>query len=125
MNPMLAKRSYKYFDPDEFTASIQQLGWLDVYLCTDVDRAVRLLSNKITTILDRMAPIKTVLVRTNYNLCLSQKTKDLMKERDDTQKQASLSNNPDQCRKYKQLRNRVTSRLRSEKKNWQRFKLAE
>ena len=119
------KRSYKYFDPDEFTAAIQQLGWLDIYLCNDVDQAVRLLSNKITTTLDRMAPMKTVQVRTNYNPWISQETKDLMKERDETQKQASQSNNPDQWRKYKHLRNRITSRLRSEEKNWQRFKLAE
>ena len=56
----IRKRSYKYFDQDKFIAAVKHLSWLDVYLCSDVDQAVLLLSNKITTILDMMAPMKTV-----------------------------------------------------------------
>ena len=86
----IRKRSFKNFIPSDFIAAIQQVSWLDLYLCSDVDRAVRLLSDKITFILDEMAPMKTVQIRTNYNPWLSQLTKDLMEERDRRQKLARL-----------------------------------
>ena len=56
----IRKRSYKNFDPDLFVHAVQQLSWLDVYLCEDVDDAVSLLSRKITDILDDMAPMRTI-----------------------------------------------------------------
>ena len=112
-------------DPDEFTAAIHQVRWLDVYMCTDVDKAVRLLSSKITSILDKMAPMKTVQVRTNYNPWISQETKTVMLERDELQKRAAEAGDLDLWRRYKHLRNQVTNRLKSEEKNWQKFKLAE
>ena len=60
------KRSYKYFDPKEFVAAVQQLKWLDLYLAEDADAAVRLLSSKITIILDAVAPMRTIQVRIKY-----------------------------------------------------------
>ena len=105
----IRKRSYKNFDPAQFIAAIQQVSWLDVYLCTDVDMAVKLLSSKITNILDQMAPMKTIQVRSSYNPWISQETKDLMTERNQAQKEAAETGDPDKWRKYKQLRNRITS----------------
>ena len=119
------KRSYKTFDPDQFIAAIQQTSWLEVYLCTDVEQAVTLLSSKIINILDMMAPMKTVQIRTNYNPWISPETKQLMKDRDDNQKLAAETHDPEIWRKYKNLRNRVTSRLKSEENNWKRYKLTE
>ena len=60
------KRSYKNFNPGEFVAAVQQVSWLDLYLCSDVDTAVDLLTNKLTFILDTLAPMKTIQVRTRY-----------------------------------------------------------
>ena len=48
-------------------ATVQQVSWLDVYLCNDVDEAVEIFSSKINEILDVMAPMKTIQVRTNYS----------------------------------------------------------
>ena len=41
---------------------INQVSWLDFYLCQDVDKAVKVLSDKITFILDIMAPMKTIQI---------------------------------------------------------------
>ena len=120
----IRKRSYKNFNPEEFTAAMHQASWLDVYICTDVDQAVRLLSSKITSILDQMAPMRTVQVRSNCNPWISQETKDFMKKRDETQKKAA-ANDSDILREYKNLRNRVTNRLKSEEKNWKQLKLSQ
>ena len=77
----IRQRTYKNLLPYDFTTAIQQVSWLDVYLCTDVDLAVKLLSDKITAILDQMAPMRTVQIRTNYIPWLSKTTKDMMEER--------------------------------------------
>ena len=74
------KRSYKNFDPNLFLVAVQQINWLDLYLSTDVNQAVQILSDKITFILDVMAPIRTIQVRTKYAPWLSKETIRLMKE---------------------------------------------
>ena len=85
----IRKRCYKYFDSDLFIARVQQLSWLDVYLSEDADEAVGLFTNKITDMLEDMAPMRTIQVRANYVPWISKETLDLMKERDDLQKLAS------------------------------------
>ena len=85
----IRKRRYKNFDAGQFVAAVQQISWLELYLCTDVNKAVQLMSDKITFILDAMAPIKTIQVRTRYVPWLSKETIRLMKERDLAQKEAA------------------------------------
>ena len=70
---------------------MKQITWLDLYLATDVNQAVQLLSEKITLILEPMAPLRTVQVRTSYAPWLSKETITLMKERDMLQKKAAES----------------------------------
>ena len=57
----IRRRCNKNFSPTEFVAAIQQVSWLEIYLSDDVNHAVQLLSDKITFILDTMAPIRTIL----------------------------------------------------------------
>jgi hypothetical protein len=119
------KRSYKNFDPKEFVSAVQQLNWLDLYLCDDADVAVRLLSSKITFILDAVSPMRTIQVRTRYAPWLSSTTIQLMKERDSQQKLASENNSRDEWNKFKSLRNRINNRLKFEERNWQKLRLEE
>ena len=121
----IRKRSYRNFKPEEFKEAIQSVSWLDVYLSENVNKAVELMSNKITSILDTMAPIRTVQVRTNYAPWLSQETKELMSERDTLQSRAAKSKSAEDWKKYKVLRNRINSRLKSEERNWQRIRISE
>ena len=85
----IRKRSYQNFNPEKFKAEIQKISWLDVYLSDNVNQAVKLMSDKITTVLDSMAPMRTVQVRTNYAPWLSQDTKHMMSERDSLQRRAA------------------------------------
>ena len=98
---------------------------MDVYLSDDVNQAVKLMSEKITTILDIMAPMRTVQVRTNYAPWLSQATKDLMSERDKLQERAAQSKDSEDWKKFKSLRNKINSRLGSEERSWQRSRISE
>ena len=98
-----------------------------IYECEDVDLAVKMLSEELTAILDRMAPIRTIQVRENYAPWLSGQTKQIMAERDLAQKIAIQSKSDDDWVIFKRLRNQVNRILKSEKRNWRRkkFKLCE
>ena len=121
----IRKRSYKNFNPGDFVQAVQQLCWLDIYLCEDVNSAVSLLSSKLTFILDAMAPMRTVQIRKKYASWLSSTTLELMKERDRLQKVASETRNIDDWKAFKGIRNTVNNRLKFEEKSWQRKKLAD
>ena len=119
------KRSYKNFNPAEFVQAVQQVSWWEVYLCDDVDTAVEILTKKLTFILDAMAPMRTIQVRTRYAPGLSTTTINLMKERDKQQQTASQSGDRDEWLKFKALRNQINNRLKFEERNWQKGKLEE
>ena len=127
INPTLSiivyKRSYKNFDPNRFLAEVEKIRWWDIYQCESVDAAVQLFSEKLTRILDQLAPIKTVQTRTRYTPWLSQPTKLLIEQRDQAQSRASSSKLEEDWKVFKSLRNQVTSKLRVEKSNWQQDKL--
>ena len=70
-----------------------------------------------------MAPIKSIQIRTKYAPWLSDQTKSIMKERDRAQKYAQQTNNYEDWRKYKNLRNTVNNKLKYEKVAYQRKKV--
>ena len=117
------KRSYKNFNPNEFISEVEKIRWWGVYQTESVDLAVQLFSDKLTTILDQLAPIKTVQTRTRYAPWLSQSTKLLIEKRDQAQSRASRSKVQEDWNIFKRLRNQVTSKLRVEKSKWQQDKL--
>ena len=123
---LLRKRSYKNFDPVKFIEEIRKISWWGVFSeCFDCENAANILTQKINEILDVMAPIKTFQIRTKYVPWMSQKTKDMIKERNQAQLKAATTKDSDDWRKYKQLRNQITNILRVEKKQWRENKLLE
>ena len=121
----IKRRCFKNFCPNEFVSAIQQVSWLEIYLSSDVNTAVQLLSDKITFILDTMAPMRTIQVRKKFAPWLSKVTLDLMKERDTLQKLAAETKCREDWQQFKSVRNRVNNRLKYEESSWQRAKLDE
>ena len=119
----IRRRVYKNFKPEEFREAVKQLSWIDLYCCDDVENAVKLLTSKLTFILDTMAPIKTIQMRKKYAPWLSPTTLGLMKERDTLQKVASENKNRDDWKKFKVVRNKVNNRLKFEESSWQKKKI--
>ena len=119
----MRKGCFKNFNEDEFRSRVRKLSWFDVYSCDDSNQAAQLLTQKLTSILDQLAPIRTIQTRTRFAPWLSTETKAAMKERDNAQKLATESDQPDDWRLYKNLRNTVTARMRSEKGSWERQRL--
>ena len=117
------KRCFKNFKEEDFLKRVREMSLYDLYMCNDVNKATQILTEKLTSILDQLAPLKTVQTRTRYAPWLSPATKSTMKERDAAQKLASASQKPDDWRLYKNLRNSVTARMRKEKFSWEKQRL--
>ena len=117
------KRTFKKFKSEEFIEAVKQISWWELYCSQDPEEAATLLTNKLTIILDTMAPLKTIQVRNKYAPWLSQDTKQLMKERNKAQETAAKTRDIDDWRLYKSLRNRTTMRMRQERKLWEQLKL--
>ena len=117
------KRSFKNFSESVFLKEIHSLSWWDLYQATDVNTAVDIFTKNVNNILDRMAPVKTFQTSTKYCPWLTQETKLLIKERNKAQKLLSENKNQSNLKNFKNLRNEVTRRLRSDKITWQKQKL--
>ena len=119
----VCKRSYKHFNMTSFCEAIRQISWFDVYTSEDPNQAAKLLTTKLTNVLDVMAPVRRIQVRKKYVPWLSEGTKKLIKTRDEAQAKAAISKDQDDWRNFKNLRNSVTGRARDEKKMWEKNKL--
>ena len=85
--------------------------------------ATEMLTHKLTTILDELAPIRTFQTRTQYAPWLSEETKSLKKQREEAHEKAVITDAPDDWRYFRSVRNQVTAKSRSDKKNWEENKL--
>ena len=119
----IRKRMYKDFDADKYIESLAASNLEEVLDCIDVNEASELLVNKINKVLDKMAPIRTVQVRAKYAPWLSRDTKDLQTSRNNAQKTAAQTDSPEDWRIFRALRNQVTSRLRADKREWEKANL--
>ena len=94
-----------------------------MYSCTDVDNAVHIFTEKLTNILDKMAPVRKFQTRAKYAPWISQEVKNKIKIRDAAQEKASKSGSLEDWEAYKRKRNDVTYLLKKEKQSWQSKKL--
>ena len=117
------KRSYTNFDDKIFLQKLSESNLSEVLECTDVDTATVLLMNKLTVILDMLAPITTIQVRTNYLPGLSDDSKQLQEKRNEAQKKAAQTDDPGDWKLFRSLRNQTTAKVREDQKKWeeQRF----
>ena len=120
---IIKKRTFKNFAPEIFIEAVSKTSWLDVYLCDDIATAVNLVSTKLNNILDEMAPVKVIQVRSHYAPWMSEKTKQKIKERYIAQKRASETQNNEEWENYRKLRNSINDDIRKEKKEWKEEKL--
>ena len=89
------KRCYRVFDEGKFKEEVSQISWYELYLCEDLDQAVQIFTTSLTKILDRLAPVRTIQIRTKYAPWLSSSTKALIRERDQAQVLAAESGDQD------------------------------
>ena len=89
----------------------------------DVNVAVEMLTERLTHVLNKYAPIKIIQVREKYAPWLSDTTKEAMQQRNLAQQHAHVTKDPERIRAFKNIRNTVTKLIRNDKKSWERSKL--
>ena len=119
----VTKRSFKNFNPEAFKDAIKAVSWFEVYMAEDVNTAASLFTSKLNKVLDIFAPVKTIQLRSNYVPWLKNETKTAMEERNVAQKVAILTKDQNRLRAYRNLRNKVTNMIRSDKRAWEKGKL--
>ena len=116
---LVRKRSFKYFDTQDFLEKLSESNVEEVLGCNNVDAATELLVEILTHVLDSLAPIKTIQVMSNYVPGLSEETKMLQRDRNKAQEKAALSDDPEDWRQYRSLRNKTTAKVREDKRKWE------
>ena len=90
---------------------------------------VNIFSKFIEEALDELAPIKTFTIRSHYKFGLTDKTKELMHERDVTRGRIKYANSTSEKQilqsKYKALRNKVTRNIRQDNVDFNNNRVAE
>ena len=119
----IKKRTYKNFDEGLFSAEVDKISWWSLYQSTNVDQAVDIFTEKISQILDVMAPVKVFQTRKKYVPWLGHDTKSLMMERDGLLAQAKNSGLVEDWNEFRKIRNKVTCKLRADKEKWGRYSL--
>ena len=112
----IVKRSFRNFLPDNFVHDLSSIDWTPVYLRQDVDEAVKVFTSLYLKVLDAHAPWIKFQRRKNYAPWISDKTKEMLKERDMMKERAlklsgsgSISEQAEAWKSFKKLRNRINN----------------
>jgi hypothetical protein len=106
---MVNSRNFKAVGTAELEAALEQTwNWGDVHVIRDVNKVHAFVLGGITAALDIVAPLKEIRVKKGTNIYLATETLGVIKQRDDAR------GDPDPTR-YRDLRNRVTRRVRRDK----------
>ena len=126
------KRTYKHFDEKKFLSEVSLTDWTDVYSCSDVNDATDLFTQKFRFILNKHAPWTKIQQRKNFAPWLTEKTKILMKQRDQLKAVATnlskglavncQAQSQAWCN-YKKVRNQVNNRRKMEEQLYKCEKL--
>ena len=99
------------------------MSWLDLYCCEDPEEAAHIFTNKLSSVLDEIAPVKKFQVQNHYAPWLTSSTKALISDCELAQIKAIETGDENDWKIFKQLRNRINNRLKVEKKKWQARRL--
>ena len=129
----IRRRSYKNFKLEEFITDLSVINWSEVYTAVDVDEATEIFTHMFKNILNQHAPWVIFQVRKKYSPWITEKTKDMMKERDCWKKKArdlavqgpgiATDEQRQAWDEYKKWRNKVNSRKKLDETEYKREKI--
>ena len=115
-----------FFDAAAFIEDIKQAKlagkFNEILNSDDIEAAGEIFTTAFRSVLDRHAPIKIIQNRSNYIPYISKEVRDLMDKRDDLKKEAIATGIQEHYNQYKNIRNLVTTKLRSAKSDYYKSK---
>jgi hypothetical protein len=115
-NTTIRKRCMKNFSQQKWTGCLAGKEWEDLGKTEDVNEMAQYFNKRVVEALDECAPCTNIKIQKNYKFGISNKTKQLIKERDKVQKLIHFLPNEKiiMHERYKKLRNRVTNQIRKD-----------
>ena len=117
------KRIFGEFKEDQFKQKISECELGEIFSYTDVNKAAEALTQKLTEVLDEMAPVRKIQTRKKYAAWMTKETKALKEKREAAHERAVVTDNQEDWRYYRNLRNKVTANLREDRRKWETKKL--
>ena len=120
------KRSMKDFNKTRWIDCLRSRNWNNVSTLTHTNEKTEEFTKEINAALDECAPMKRFKTRENFRPGLSEETKKIMAQRDQTRKsikEAKISEKPGLKARYRNLRNRAVFQMRADtlKRNAERI----
>ena len=112
------RRTWKNFSVNECLDKVRKTVWNDILLETNVDIANSAFEDRLCAIIDSMAPMKVLQIRTKYHSWISESTKTAMKDRDLARETAKATGLDDDWSKYRSKRNLCTAKQRRDKSKY-------
>ena len=122
---VVKKRSYKNFSKEDFLREVKYTDFSSVLEKVDASCAAQEFSTIFARILDNHAPVKIFQTRKNYSPWLSEEIKEIMKERNKLKIESITSDDPNILKRFKELRNKVKTKLSSAESAYYRKKFDE
>ena len=101
----IVKRVRKNFDVLKYKSDITQIDWSELLENDDIDIINSQFVEKLSEVLDKVAPIKTIQRRQNYKSWVSQELKQQMQDRDELRERARITGRNEDWILYRQARN--------------------
>ena len=112
----LQTRSWKNWDSEKFKNRISNIDWTVLYQQNDISVANHHFVTEILSILNEEAPLSTIQIKNDEKKWISNDSKDKMLIRDQARVTASTTQDPEDWKCYRKLRNACTSSLRADRK---------
>jgi len=115
----IQKRYMKNFTQHKLIECLVGQDWEDLGKTEDVNKMAEEFNSKVKAALDVCAPWKNIKIRPNYKSGVSEKTRELIKQRDDLRKSIHKSSNEKKIihEQYKKLCNRVANQIQRDTQN--------
>ena len=85
------KRVFGEFKEEESKEKVRECDLNEIFSYTDVDKAAESLTQKLTTVLEEVAPVKKIQIRKNYAPWMSKTTKQLKERREAAHEKTQIS----------------------------------
>ena len=132
----IRKRSYKYFEKEQFLQDLAEEDWTEVMTCRDVDEAVTCFTLKFKHVLDVHAPWIVFQQRKDFKPWISKETKAMMDKRDEWKEKAvelSARNSNAEAsddeieawEEHRKLRNKVNNAKKNDENKYKKAKVEE
>ena len=110
------QRKWKELDVKKFKTHLEAKNWDEIIEMKDPDLAYNAIEENLKEALEKFIPIKKVQRKKDQKSWITTETRKMMEDRDRARAKAAESNEDDDWKSYRKMRNKVVEKVRKDKK---------